>query len=180
MGSKQVHIRVGEERRDQWGKHADANGYSSVSELIRNAVSTQMAVDKGAFNTNGDSSGSEPNGRLDDTLAQAQDNGQTLERIEEKLARLSETVTAQGAVGDKVASDVWGAIPESTAGAGTDLGDMITPSEAATPTEIAESAGVDAEAAAGALAQMRRRYDDVHMHWEPTDDEPSYWREGGL
>lgn len=181
MGSKRVHIRVGENRRDKWNRHASddfSDKYGSVSALIRTAVETQIDIDKGNLSAGADASDGtqtvEANGRIDDILTGVEDNGTALEAIQSRLDRLHEQVSAGGGVSDKVFSDVFGALVEIEASAG--VTERIN--RALTPTDVAEKAGVSVEQAEAALAQMRREYDDVSMAFDPEEhDEPRYWKE---
>lgn len=181
MASKQVHLRVPHEAVDEWDHHVENGTYSSRSDLIMRAVDNQIKLDNGELSANGSSGGSEPNGRIDDILVRTEDNGESLERIEERLTRMHDAVTSKGGVSDQELSDVYGEIPQSH-GAG-DKGlppEAIRPTDAATPAEIAEKADVDVDTAAVALSQLRRQYDGVHMVMDVGDEEPTYWKEASV
>lgn len=182
MGSKRVHIRVGEDRRDKWHGHATedfGDKYGSVSALIRDAVETQMDIDKGnlsAGSSEVSNASQQPkaNGRIDAILTGVEDNSASLESIEERLSRIHETMASGGGVSTRVQSDVYGALVEIEA-----TMDPVKKINTAgiTSTEVAERADVSVEQAESALAQLRREYDDVQMRFREDDDEPLWWRE---
>lgn len=175
--SEQVHIRVGEGRRETWKQHAKedyGDKYGSVAGLIRSAVETQMALDNGDLSANGDSgpTQSQANGRLDDVFAGVQDNGQDLGEIKEQLAEIRDLAASTGAVSDAMISDVYGALP---------VLQLDTPSslmnKGVTPSEIAEEVDISEDDAARALGELNRSYDDMVQMIRTADmDEPRYGR----
>lgn len=186
MGSKQVHIRVGENRRERWQDHAKddfGDKYGSVSALIRQAVETQMDIDKGNLSAGGDGSDApqtvEANGRIDDILTGVEDNGSALEAIEDRLTNMHDTMLSQGGIPDKVFSDVYGHLPVVKDGFEDADKDAIALEFGATAAEIADKAGVSELEAERALVQLR--YDDdysgVNMLMTEGFGAPRYWLE---
>ncbi|OYR82322.1 hypothetical protein DJ84_10790 [Halorubrum ezzemoulense] len=180
--SEQVHIRVGEGRKEKWDTHASedhADKYGSVSKLIRHAVERQIEMDTGeGSDPAADGSQSvEANGRIDDILNGVQDNGSALEAIEGRLENIHDTMLSQGGIPESVFSDVYGAIPVVESGfEGADK-DAVAEQFGATAAEIAEDAGVAEEEAARALVQIRYDYeDDVDMLMTRDYESPRYWR----
>lgn len=182
MGSKRVHIRVGENRREKWKEHAAEDfedKYGSVSKLIRDAVETQIDIDSGNLSAGGPTGETtvEPNGRIDDIKVTVEDNESTLEDIQERLTEMHDTMASQGAIPDRVYSAVYGAIPtvEFEEGKGKEPKELAEEFGAHAP-EIAEEAGVSMVEASKVLIEHYHEYDDVEMLMLDQYDAPRYWR----
>ncbi|GAB3672462.1 hypothetical protein [Halopiger thermotolerans] len=179
--SEKVHIRVGDGRKEKWNEHANddfGDKYGSMSKLVRHAVERQIERDTGDASAESGSQTVEANGRIDDILNGVEDNGSALEAIEDRLEKMHDTMLSQGGIPESVFSDVYGAIPVVESGfEGADK-DAIATEFGATPSEIADEAGVTEEEAARALVQLRYEYgDDVTMLMLRDFEEPRYWRE---
>lgn len=184
--SEQVHIRVGEGRKEKWDTHATeehGDKYGSVSKLIRHAVERQIEMDaEGGSEPTGDGSQSvEANGRIDDILNGVEDNGSALEAIEGRLENIHDTMLSQGGIPDSVFSDVYGALPTVKDGFENADKDAIARKFGETAGEIAEKAGISELEAARALVQLHYEdeYSGVEMLMTREFDGPRYWLEVG-
>jgi hypothetical protein len=165
--SEQVHIRVGEGRKEKWDAHATedhADKDGSVSKLIRHAVERQIEMDSGDTPV-GPSDGAqtvEPNGRIDDILTGVENNGSALEEIQNRLARLHDDVVSGGMPEPEVVfSEVYGAVPAVEDGF-TDADESAIATEfGATVEEIADDVEMTVEEVSRALIQLHYEYDDV-------------------
>ena len=182
MGSKRVHIRVGEDRRKKWKDHATEDfedKYGSVSKLIRDAVETQMDIDKGNLSTGGSDTDApqtvEPNGRIDDIKVTVEDNSDVLEDIEERLSHMHDTMLSQGGIPDDMLSDVYGTLEVVEGGFADADKDAIAREFGMTPSDVATEADISIEEAGQALVLLRYEYDDVDMLMRGEFDEPRYW-----
>jgi len=182
MGSKRVHIRVGEDRREKWKDHATEDfedKYGSVSKLIRNAVETQIDIDSGNLSAGGSTGETtvEPNGRIDDIKVTVEDNGSTLEDIQERLTKIHDDVVSGGMPEPElVFSDVYGELPV--------VEDSFAEADKAatarefgmTATEVAEKIDMSEDDVGSALIQLYYEYDGVEMLMTREFDSPRYWR----
>jgi hypothetical protein len=182
--SEQVHIRVGEGRKEKWNAHATedhADKYGSVSKLIRHAVERQIEMDTGDTPV-GPSEGAqtvEPNGRIDDILTGVEDNGSALEEIQNRLARLHDDVVSGGMPEPEVVfSEVYGAVPAVEDSFSEADEAAIAREFGATAAEIADDTDMTVEEVSRALIQLHYEYDDVAMLMTREFDSPRYWREG--
>ena len=178
--SEQVHIRVGESRHQKWVSHAEAEYDGNMSKLIRAAVEKEISGGSDGSSPSDGAETVEANGRIDDILNGVEDNGSTLEAIEDRLENMHDTMLSQGGIPNKVFSDVYGALPVVKDGfEGADK-DAIAVEFGATAAEIAEDAGVSELEAGKALVQLYYEddYSDVEMLMTHGFDAPHYWREG--
>lgn len=174
--SEQVHIRVGETRHEKWVNHAEAEYDGNMSKLIRNAVENEIS---NTSNGNAAADGSqtvEANGRIDDILTGVEDNGSSLEAIEDRLKDIQDTMLTEGGVTPTSTSAVYGATPLVEKGLEDADKETIANKFGATPEEIAEDAGVSVAMAVRTLQKNYEEYDSIGKY-RGLDDEPSrYWR----
>lgn len=174
--SEQVHIRVGETRHEKWVNHAEAEYDGNMSKLIRNAVENEIGGTSGGGTAPDGAQTVEANGRIDDILNGVEDNGGALEAIENRLKDIQDTMLTEGGVTPSSASAVYGATP--LVEKGFEGGEeAIANKFGATPTEIAEDAGVSEALAIRTLQKNYEEYDSIEKYRGLDDEPPRYWRE---
>lgn len=180
--SEQVHIRVGEGRKGKWDTHATdthSDKYGSISKLIRHAVERQIEVDTGSHSDTSSTEESGTDGRIDDVLDGVEDNGKSLESIQQRLENIHDTMLSQGGIPNSVFSDVYAALPVVKDGFEDAEKDAVATEFGATAEEIADKAGISELEASRALVQLRYGddYAGVDMLMTRDFEDPHYWKE---
>lgn len=158
MASKQVHVRLPEQRREKWNEHAETHYGGNLSRLIRSGVEAQIRADKGESQTAGDTSGG-----LDTVLSAVEDIETRLGDMTAEMGRLGDAVNQTLTVSDRIASDVFGALPSNDY-------------KPATPEAIAEEINADVKDVEIALVQLR--HETKSIGFRPGSESGFvYWRE---
>lgn len=142
--SEQIHARVSKATKETWKDHVEqSDNYDALTDLIRHAVSEQIARDRGEVTaTGGDTPATGANAEQMDTLVETVERmGNQIETLEDSVSDATRSMRAGGAVSEETTTAVFEALPTS-------------PSSATTAEGVAEGLDVEPSTARVALEAL--------------------------